>query len=71
MNASFHDSQHVFIYVSQLFRQALDTRNKTWGPVEFHRFEASSQYGHKYIFRAPELPTLVNEFVKSYQNETF
>lgn len=55
----------------QLYRIALDTRGKSWGPVEFHRFEASHHYGHKYIVHAPELPELVKNFVSTYRNEVF
>ncbi|KAI9577649.1 lysophosphatidylserine lipase ABHD12 isoform X1 [Glossina fuscipes] len=55
----------------QLYRIALDTRGKSWGPVEFHRFEASHHYGHKYIVHAPELPELVKNFVITYRNEVF
>lgn len=55
----------------KLYRTALDTRNKTWGPVEFKRFDESFHYGHKYICRAPELPALIAKFVKTYNEEDF
>ncbi|XP_041781230.1 lysophosphatidylserine lipase ABHD12 isoform X2 [Anopheles merus] len=46
----------------KLYRKALDTRGKSWGPIEFHRFEQSSHYGHKYICRAPNLPEILCAF---------
>ncbi|GAB0086887.1 Lysophosphatidylserine lipase ABHD12 [Sergentomyia squamirostris] len=55
----------------KLYRQALDVRKKSWGPVEFHRFEGSSHYGHKYICRAPNLPDIVRKFFDTYRNEKF
>lgn len=53
----------------KLYRIALDDRNKTWGPVEFKRFDDSFHYGHKYICRSPELPALISKFVGTYKNE--
>lgn len=50
---------------------ALETRQKSWGPVEFHRFDADSSYGHKFICRAPELPDILNKFFESYGNEHY
>lgn len=55
----------------KLYRIALDTRGKSWGPVEFHRFDGSLNYGHKYLCRAPELPDLIKRFVDNYRNESF
>ncbi|XP_055691831.1 lysophosphatidylserine lipase ABHD12 isoform X2 [Lutzomyia longipalpis] len=55
----------------KLYRRALDVRKKNWGPVEFHRFEGSSHYGHKYICRAPNLPEIVRKFFDTYRNEVF
>uniref|UniRef100_U5ETP8 Putative monoacylglycerol lipase abhd12 n=1 Tax=Corethrella appendiculata TaxID=1370023 RepID=U5ETP8_9DIPT len=55
----------------KLYRQALDTRGKSWGPVQFHRFEKSSHYGHKFIWRAPELPNLINDFFNAYRNTSY
>ncbi|XP_067627025.1 lysophosphatidylserine lipase ABHD12 isoform X2 [Eurosta solidaginis] len=55
----------------KLYRRALDTRGKTWGPVEFHRFSGDAAYGHKYLCRAPELPSLVKQFIDTYRNEKY
>ncbi|KAI8116891.1 hypothetical protein FF38_06700 [Lucilia cuprina] len=55
----------------RLYRIALDTRGKAWGPVEFHRFEGSRKYGHKFICHAPELPDLIRNFINNYRNEIF
>uniref|UniRef100_A0A182MFN5 Serine aminopeptidase S33 domain-containing protein n=1 Tax=Anopheles culicifacies TaxID=139723 RepID=A0A182MFN5_9DIPT len=55
----------------KLYRRALDTRGKAWGPIEFHRFEKSSHYGHKYICRAPNLPEIVVRFFHAYRNEQY
>ncbi|XP_037949153.1 lysophosphatidylserine lipase ABHD12 isoform X2 [Teleopsis dalmanni] len=55
----------------KLYRIALDTRGKSWGPVEFHRFDGSMAYGHKYLCRAPNLPGLISNFVNTYRNEVY
>lgn len=55
----------------QLYRTALDTRGKSWGPIEFHRFEKTSHYGHRYICRAPNLPEIVIHFFRTYRNEQY
>lgn len=55
----------------QLYRASLNVREKSWGPVEFHRFEASSRYGHKFLCRAPELPQLTQTFFRVYEKEKF
>lgn len=55
----------------KLYRIALEKRDRSWGPVEFHRFEHSHRYGHKYLCRAPEMPKLVKNFVDNYHNEIY
>ncbi|XP_017491695.1 PREDICTED: monoacylglycerol lipase ABHD12 isoform X2 [Rhagoletis zephyria] len=55
----------------KLYRTALDTRGKTWGPVEFHRFSGNAGYGHKFLCRAPQLPELVKQFVDNFYKEDF
>ncbi|XP_055591602.1 lysophosphatidylserine lipase ABHD12 isoform X2 [Uranotaenia lowii] len=55
----------------KLYRTALDTRGKSWGPVEFRRFEKTSHYGHRYICRAPNLPEIVIKFFRTYRNEQY
>ncbi|XP_017837586.1 lysophosphatidylserine lipase ABHD12 isoform X2 [Drosophila busckii] len=57
-----------FILGYRLYRIALDKRSRSWGPVEFHRFDAKYGYGHKHLCRAPELPGLIKNFVESYRN---
>lgn len=52
-----------------LYRKALETRGKAWGPVEFHRFKG--KYGHKYIVRAHNFADIVDQFIKRYQDETY
>ncbi|XP_068145176.1 lysophosphatidylserine lipase ABHD12 isoform X1 [Drosophila tropicalis] len=60
-----------FILGYRLYRVALDTRERSWGPVEFHRFEGKHKYGHKYLCRAPELPSLVQHFVANYRDAVY
>ncbi|XP_058460195.1 lysophosphatidylserine lipase ABHD12 isoform X2 [Malaya genurostris] len=55
----------------KLYRSALDTRGKSWGPIEFHRFEKTSHYGHRYICKAPNLPDIVIRFFRTYRNEVY
>ncbi|XP_031621471.1 lysophosphatidylserine lipase ABHD12 isoform X2 [Contarinia nasturtii] len=55
----------------KLYQSALEKRQKSWGPVEFHRFDAESGYGHKFICRAPELPDIFNKFFETYGNEAY
>lgn len=55
----------------RLYRIALDKRHKAWGPVEFHRFDGSRQYGHKFICYAPELPELIKDFVERFKDSAF
>jgi abhydrolase domain-containing protein 12 len=52
-----------------LYRKALETRGKAWGPVEFHRFEG--KFGHKYIVRAGNFADIIDQFIKRYQDETY
>ncbi|XP_023168674.2 lysophosphatidylserine lipase ABHD12 isoform X2 [Drosophila hydei] len=55
----------------QLYRTGLDTRSRSWGPVEFHRFDRSHGYGHKYLCRAPEMSGLVESFIEGYRNTIY
>lgn len=55
----------------KLYHTALDNRGKSWGPVEFHRFSGSLNYGHKYLCRAPDLPNIIKTFVDNYRNEHY
>ncbi|XP_061517031.1 lysophosphatidylserine lipase ABHD12 isoform X4 [Anopheles gambiae] len=55
----------------KLYRKALDMRGKSWGPIEFHRFEKSSHYGHKYICRAPNLPEIIVRFFHAYRDAQY
>lgn len=67
------EDDHVvpFTLGYKLYRTALDTRGKSWGPVEFHRFEKTSHYGHRYICRAPNLPEIVLRFFRTYRDEQY
>ncbi|CAG5129691.1 unnamed protein product [Candidula unifasciata] len=49
----------------KLYHKARETRNHKTGQVEFIPFEASHGYGHKLIYKAPELPSLIRKFVGS------
>lgn len=53
----------------QLYRSALETRGKSWGPTEFHRFEG--KFGHKFIVKAKKFPDTIDQFIKRYTNETY
>lgn len=53
----------------ELYRTALETRGKSWGPAEFHRFDA--KYGHKYIVRAKNFPDTIDQFIKRYKSESY
>ncbi len=55
----------------KLYRTALETRGKSWGPVEFHRFDSSGHYGHKFIVRAPNFPDIIQNFFNTYRDETY
>ncbi|EDW71427.1 lysophosphatidylserine lipase ABHD12 isoform X1 [Drosophila virilis] len=55
----------------RLYRIALDKRSRSWGPVEFHRFDGSHGYGHKYLCRAPEMPRLVQNFLETYRDAVY
>lgn len=55
----------------KLYRAALDKRSKTYAPIEFHRFASTHGYGHKQLFRAPELPEIINHMVQTYQNKDY
>lgn len=55
----------------KLYRKALDFRGRGWGPVQFHRFSSSKNYGHNYINRAPELPNIIKKFIDDFQNALY
>lgn len=75
MNIVKHDypveKRKQLLFLAQLYRAGLDSRKKSWGPIEFHRFESSSRYGHKYLCRAPELPAIIDRFIQLYKNEHY
>ncbi|CAO1414936.1 unnamed protein product [Diamesa tonsa] len=54
-----------------LYRSALETRQKSWGPVQFHRFDGNGKYGHKFIVHAKNFSTIIQLFFDTYQNETY
>lgn len=53
----------------KLYRTALEQRGKSWGPVEFHRFE--QKFGHKYIVRAQNLPAVLEQFIDKYKSADY
>lgn len=55
----------------KLYRTALDTRGKSWGPVQFHRFDETGHFGHKFIVRSSEFPEIVQNFFNTYRDETY
>lgn len=55
----------------KLFKTGIDMRNKSYGPIEFHRFEKSSHYGHKYIWKVPNLKDIIHDFIERYRNEMY
>lgn len=59
------------LFAPQLYRSALDTRGKSWGPVEFHRFGSENGFGHKYICRSIELPPMITAFFDAYRNTKY
>ena len=46
-------------HFQQLYDAALHNRPDQWPPVQFVEFDYSLAYGHKYICRAPELPSII------------
>ncbi|GJQ79019.1 hypothetical protein Trydic_g180 [Trypoxylus dichotomus] len=48
----------------KLYREALKYRKPRQGSVEFIELSRVYGYGHKQIFRAPELPRVIDDFVK-------
>lgn len=52
-----------------LYRKAVETRGKSWGPVEFHRF--MEKYGHKHIVRAPTFADIIDQFIRRYKLESY
>lgn len=53
----------------QLYRSALETRGKAWGPVEFHRFEG--KYGHKFIVKSNNFAGTIDQFIRRYRDATY
>lgn len=55
----------------KLYRTALETRGKGWGPVQFHRFDEVERCGHKFIVRSPDFPKIIQNFFSTYRDETY
>lgn len=53
----------------QLYRCARETRGKSWGPAEFHRFEG--KYGHKFIVKSKIFPQTIDQFIRRYKGESY
>ncbi|KAK4872834.1 hypothetical protein RN001_014863 [Aquatica leii] len=47
----------------KLYQDAQVNRRENQGKLYFRSFEATHKYGHKYICRAPELSTIIQQFV--------
>lgn len=60
----------MFIHF-QLYLSAIDKREKSWGPVVFHQFDAKHGYGHAPIRKSAELPDILGKFFELYENENF
>lgn len=56
-----HDDEIVPFQLAEKLHQAAKEHSKE---VKFVEFPAGLGYRHKYICKAPELPTLVQEFVQ-------
>ncbi|KAL5009155.1 hypothetical protein ScPMuIL_014736 [Solemya velum] len=52
-----------FALGQKLYKVALEERPPDSGPVEFVAFNSSYNYGHKYIYTAPELPRIIRNFI--------
>lgn len=55
----------------ELYRTAVSTRGKSWGPVQFHRFDESGNWGHKFIVRSPDFPKIIQDFFNTFRDETY
>lgn len=53
----------------QLYRSAVETRGRSWGPAEFHRFEG--KFGHKFMVKAKGFAETIDQFIRRYKNETY
>lgn len=53
----------------KLYGIASETRPTNSGPLDFVSFNASYGYGHKLIFMAPELPSIISKFVDTCEEE--
>lgn len=47
----------------KLYSGAKENRLKTQGKIQFHQYDESYGYGHKYICRAPDLGDVIRNFV--------
>ncbi|KAJ8944121.1 hypothetical protein NQ318_013303 [Aromia moschata] len=55
-------------FATDLYNKAMNTRNATYqGNITYHLFE-SVGYGHMLIFKAPELPNYVRNFIDECDN---
>jgi len=59
------DDKIVPLFLAQkLYESALDGRPKEWPSVQFVEFHQSLGYGHKDIFLAEDLPSILQEFLE-------
>jgi len=60
------DDAVIPLFLAQkLYKAALSQRPESWAGVRLVEFEEARGYGHKYICRAPEFSSLVEEFVRN------
>ncbi|XP_046457260.1 lysophosphatidylserine lipase ABHD12-like [Daphnia pulex] len=59
------DAVIPIILAKKLYEVALNKRPAEWPPVQFVEFHYNFGYAHKYICRAPELPSIIQEYIDS------
>ncbi|XP_057368522.1 lysophosphatidylserine lipase ABHD12-like isoform X1 [Daphnia carinata] len=59
------DAVIPIILAKKLYEEALNSRPAGWPPVQFIEFHQDFGYAHKYICRAPELPSIIHEYIDS------
>uniref|UniRef100_A0A6M2DL80 Putative monoacylglycerol lipase abhd12 n=1 Tax=Xenopsylla cheopis TaxID=163159 RepID=A0A6M2DL80_XENCH len=55
----------------KLFTIAKYNRDKSWGPIQFHRYDASKNLGHRYITLDNDTYVIVRDFLSSYAAERY
>lgn len=55
----------------KLYETALEKRPKNFKPIQFVPFSYVHGYGHKYIYAAPEMPEMIEDFVNRTLNDNW